>query len=158
MKIKYLLFLFLSFSALLIQSCAFCGKDQAGRFHPEITIVFENENGEGLISPIGLYHSFSSVLYDEAGVQVDTSFSNLDIRDWNERWKEENVKYSRQYELHLISNITEEKSIYDLDINYWGEINNCDNYEINRIQMLVNDSLQIDNDFFSNLYYLILPE
>ena len=143
----------LCFYFLSIQSCAFCGREQAGEFHRPLEIDFQNGDGIDLISPIGLYNFESSVIYNETGVQVDTAFSGIKLSDWNESWIDENVEYTRIYNMYLerLNIISEPEKIdtFQFQINYWGEINNCNNYEINRIQILLNDSLYIDSEFIS---------
>lgn len=145
-------------SAITLVSCSFCGKDETYAFHRPIEIYFENENSESLIGPSGNFEIFSSALYNEDGILTDTAFARLTINDWRETWNEENVKYSRNYDLSLVNNFSGKDLSFRLGINYWLEINNCDSYEVNRIQLLVNDSLQIDNDFFDTFHVLSLPE
>ncbi len=162
MLIRKLTLLLVVISTITVLSCTICDKGDAHAFHKPIGINFENENTEPLIGPTEKFDFFKSALYDEEGSLVDTSFTRLIINDWKENWTEENVKHSRSYELHLVERVQGQNVgkdfTYQLGINYWLEANDCRGFDINRIQILINDSLQIDSDYFSSTFNLLLPE
>ena len=139
---------------LFFQACR-CGIDETD-FHPDAVIFFDDDGGLSQIGPLGEYSGLSSSIYDENNVLLDTSFTKVRILDWNEAWFDEEVKYTRKYKLSLHRVLTSEDVFYNLVINYWGGLNECDSYRINRLQIMIDDSLHYDDDW-SHQYLLRLP-
>lgn len=144
---KHFLFFFLLLSFASIQSCDICPKVALPEFHYPFDIYLENEAGKSIIGPLGSFDIFSAGLYNEEGKLVDTMFSVLTINDWNKDWFEDDVKYSRKYNLQLKRTGTEVFEIYNIGFNYWGNFTDCDLYQIKRLQVLINDSLYVDSGF-----------
>lgn len=141
----------LSFCIVLLASC--CGIDDANRFHAPINISFQIEEGVPQIGPLGDFEIGASKLYNEENELINSEFIILEIDDWNKEWFDDNVVYERNYSLVLERKSTNKEESFEIDIIYEGEVNRCDAYEINEIQISINDSIHYQ-DFFRSRFFL----